>query len=203
VQLYLMRHGEARSQDEDPERPLTEAGRATVERVASRAALLGFRVDRLYHSGILRARQTAAVLARHLGAGDHLEERAGLAPLDPVGPVADWLLEEASSGRDQAIAIVGHLPFLARLAGRLVAGDETAELLLFPAGALVKLVPQGRRDRFAVAWVLAPELLQGSDRSRAWGQDTERASQSCSVDGGGNLSQVTRQLGCGVDGEPS
>jgi phosphohistidine phosphatase SixA len=55
------------------------------------------------------------------------------------------------------VALVGHLPFLAQLASRLVAGDEAAEVLVFRTGGLVKLVPKQQRVGFAVAWVLAPD----------------------------------------------
>jgi phosphohistidine phosphatase len=157
--IYLMQHGEAKSKEEDPERPLTEAGRATVERVATRAASLGLRFDHLYHSGIPRARQTAEVLARRLDAEDRVANRAGLAPLDPVEPVARWLLEASRSGNDPAIALVGHLPFLDRLASRLVADDEAAQAIAFQMGGLVKLVAKGERAGFAVAWLLAPDLV--------------------------------------------
>jgi phosphohistidine phosphatase len=157
VELYLMQHGEAKSRDEDPERPLADAGRATVERVAARAAAVGLQLDRVYHSGILRARQTAELLAGHLGAEGRVEGRSGLEPLDPVEPVARWLLEAASGG-DRAIALVGHLPFLDRLASRLVAGDEAAQVIAFRMGGLVKLLPKQEQPGFAVAWALAPEL---------------------------------------------
>ena len=156
MELYLMQHGEARTKEEDPDRPLTDAGRATVELVATRASGFGLRLDVIQHSGILRARQSADILATQLGAFELVQEREGLTPLDPVAPVADWLLEQAA--RSRAVALVGHLPFLDRLASLLVAGDEAAEALAFRTGGLVKLVPKRQRVGFAVAWVLAPEL---------------------------------------------
>ena len=57
MDVYLMQHGEARPESEDPERPLTDAGRATVERVAGRAANAGVRIERCVHSGKRRARR--------------------------------------------------------------------------------------------------------------------------------------------------
>jgi phosphohistidine phosphatase len=156
VELYLMQHGEARPKEQDPDRPLTDAGRATVERVAGRAAGLGLRLDAIQHSGVLRARQTADILAGQLGAEERVRERDGLGPLDPVAPVADRLLGQATEAT--ALALVGHLPFLERLASRLVAGDEAAEVLAFRMGGLVKLVPKQQRVGFAVVWVLAPDL---------------------------------------------
>ncbi len=151
-----MQHGAAKTKEEDPERPLTDEGRATVGRVAARAAVAGVKADRIYHSGILRARQTAEILADRLGMPDRVEARPGLEPLDPVDPVARWL--EDLAGHFGAVALVGHLPFLDRLASLLVAGNEDAQVVAFRMGGLVKLVPKGNRPGYSVAWILAPEL---------------------------------------------
>ena len=53
--LYLMQHGEATTEAENAGRPLTETGRAAVERVAARANAADVRIDRCVHSGKLRA----------------------------------------------------------------------------------------------------------------------------------------------------
>ena len=153
MDLYLMQHGEAVAEDVDPARPLTEAGRAAVRRVAERAGAAGVRVDRCVHSGKLRAEQSAQILAGVIG--DGVQAGAGLAPNDPVAPTAQWLRE---SGFDDAVALVGHLPFLGRLAGLLIAGNENAEVLQFRMGGLVKLAPTTDRAGFVVAWALPPEL---------------------------------------------
>ena len=157
MELYLMRHGEATSEEEDPRRPLTDAGRAAVERIVRLAATGGLRLDLVQHSGILRAQQTAEVLARALAPGARAEPREGLRPLDPVEPVARWLLDEAA--RAQRVALVGHLPFLDRLVSRLVADDEAAEVVALEAGALVKLIPKRQRAGFVVEWLLDPDVV--------------------------------------------
>src|SRR5207244_10389301 len=118
--LYLMQHGEATTETEDPARPLTETGRAVVERAAARANAADVRIDRCVHSGKLRAEQTAEVLVGALGSDRSIEPRDGLAPNDPVAPVADWLRDAADSS---SIALVGHLPFL----GRLVSLPDTED----------------------------------------------------------------------------
>lgn len=84
MDVYLMQHGVAATEEVDPARPLTDAGRMAVEEVAARARSLGVRAGVCVHSGKLRARQTAAILAAALGAA--LEERPDLGPSDPVGP---------------------------------------------------------------------------------------------------------------------
>jgi phosphohistidine phosphatase len=156
MDVYLMRHGEARSEQEDPDRPLTEAGRAAVERVARRFAALDPLLNSIHHSGILRARQTAEILAAQLRRAPPLQARDGLRPLDAVSPIADWLLAQASD--EGAVALVGHLPFLERLASRLVTGDESRHVLILAAAGMVKLVPDEGGDGFTIAWEIAPEL---------------------------------------------
>lgn len=154
MDLYLMQHGEATAEADDPKRPLTDAGRAVVTRVAARAQMAGVRIDTCVHSGKLRAEQTAQVLAAAV-AGGRVESRDGLAPNDPINPVAEWLREQTA---DQSVALVGHLPFLDRLASSLVADDEDGQVISFQMGGLVKLVPRQERDGFAVAWVLVPDI---------------------------------------------
>ena len=155
MDLYLMQHGQATSDAENPERPLTAAGRAAVQLVAARARAAGVRVGHCVHSGKLRAEQTADVLVSEIGAAASVEARPGLAPNDPVGTTAQWL---RGVSEHQALALVGHLPFLDRLASLLVAGNEDAQVVRFRMGGLVKLEPKQDRDGFAVAWAIPPDL---------------------------------------------
>src|SRR6476620_5669986 len=91
MDLYLMQHGQATTETEDPERPLTDAGRAAVQRVAQRARAADVRISGCLDSGQLRAQQTAQLLAREIGMEASVEARPGLAPNDSVVPVAQWL----------------------------------------------------------------------------------------------------------------
>jgi phosphohistidine phosphatase len=67
MDLYLMQHGQATTETEDPERPLTDAGRAAVQRVAKRARAADVRISGCLHSGKLRAEQTACEGDRRRG----------------------------------------------------------------------------------------------------------------------------------------
>jgi phosphohistidine phosphatase len=150
-----MQHGEATTEADNPQRPLTDAGRANVQRVAGRARAAGVRVSHCVHSEKLRAEQTARLLVHEIGADASVVARAGLAPNDAVNPIAEWLRDLRDR---ESLAIVGHLPFLDRLTSLLVAADEDAHVLRFRMGGLVKLEPKDGRDGFSVAWVLAPEV---------------------------------------------
>jgi len=112
------------------------------------------RVGHCVHSGKLRAEQTAELLISESGAEASVEARPGLAPNDPAAPTAQWL---GGVTEHQALALVGHLPFLDRLASLLVA-DEDAQVVRFRMGGLVKLEPKENRDGFAVVGAIPPDL---------------------------------------------
>ena len=66
MQLYLVQHGAAKNEAEDPQRTLTTEGTKTVERMAKCLSSLTLSVVRIEHSGKERARQTAEIMAAHL-----------------------------------------------------------------------------------------------------------------------------------------
>jgi phosphohistidine phosphatase len=88
MELYLVRHGEAMSEAEDPERPLTARGRQEAQRVSAVAARLGLRLAEIRHSGKRRAAETAEIFAGALGVRERVVAVAGLAPNDDVRPIA-------------------------------------------------------------------------------------------------------------------
>ena len=90
--LYLVRHGDAKPKDEDPERGLTEAGRTNVCRMAKWVVASGIRVDEIRHSGKLRAQQTAEIFAEPLGI--QAQTGPGLAPKDDVTSIAGGIKSE-------------------------------------------------------------------------------------------------------------
>jgi phosphohistidine phosphatase len=104
----------------------------------------------VWHSGKRRAEQTAEVLAAALAPGMPVA-RAGLDPKDP----ADGVAQEAAAWEDD-VMLVGHLPFMARLAGRLVAGGEDAGVAFTPGSVLCLECDQ---HRWTIAWMLRPVLL--------------------------------------------
>lgn len=158
MKLYLMQHAQAVPEEVDPQRPLSPEGRAVVGRVAARAAQLGLPIEHIYHSGKLRARQTAALLAEALRLESRVEELEGLGPKDRAEPLARWLRVETQQETMSGLALVSHLPLLDRLAALLVTGDEEMSVIAFQYAALVALVPKGDGKHFAVEWILTPEL---------------------------------------------
>lgn len=151
MRVYLLRHGEALDKSANPERPLSEQGRYNVERVAQFAAAAGVRVSEIWHSGKARARQSAEILSSHIGG--ILKEIDGLQPDDDVRGVKKRI-EKASDD----LAIAGHLPHLAVLAGKLLRAKEEHGPLLFPCAGLAAL-ELFEEDVWQVRWMISPEAL--------------------------------------------
>jgi phosphohistidine phosphatase len=152
VQVYLVQHGLATSEEEDPARPLSAAGRAEVERVARAAAAAGVRPTSILHSGKTRAQQTAEIFAAHAKPAQGVRAVEGLGPRDDPQRVRERL-ERA----DAPLMLVGHLPHLARLAGLLLTGAPEREVVAFRNAGVVCL--ERREAGFALRWILTPELL--------------------------------------------
>lgn len=151
--IYLVQHAEAKREEEDPERDLTEKGRLDIENVAHHLKRLNFQVRQIFHSGKTRAQSTAQILAWHLKPAAGVSAAPGLAPLDDP---------EIWAGRiarmDEDILLVGHLPHLGRLAAILMTGDQEKTVVNFQMGGAVRLK---RMDaaQWAVDWMIIPEII--------------------------------------------
>jgi phosphohistidine phosphatase len=149
--LYLVRHGQAKPKDKDPKRGLTDAGRTDVTRMSAWAAAAGVQVSEIRHSGKLRAQQTAEIFAEHLGT--QAMAAPGLTPNDDVAAIAGSIEHEQG-----VIMLVGHLPFLERLAALLITGNSEDKLLTLEAGSLVELTQMDDGDWNATC-LMQPRLL--------------------------------------------
>ncbi len=150
MRLYLVQHGEAvvglsaipglgrpqtsvsGSEAIDRERPLSPKGLRDAATLAAACKPLGLGAAEVMHSGKLRARQTAEALAEGLGLP--VRQVAGIDPLSPVRPFA---LDCAS--RASAVIVVGHLPFMERLASLLVTGREEPPIVVFQNAGMLCL----------------------------------------------------------------
>jgi phosphohistidine phosphatase len=118
VKLYLMRHGPAEDQAEsgrDEDRALTSSGRERVRRVAK--ALLGFdeAPARIISSPLVRAVQTAEIMASEARNDDRGNDVEVGYELRPGGPAAS-LIRSLTAARPKRVMLVGHEPDLSRLA---------------------------------------------------------------------------------------
>jgi phosphohistidine phosphatase len=153
MKLYLIQHGEAKSEVEDPERSLTARGEREVMAVSKVAGGLQIKPSKVYHSGKLRAKQTAEIIASGLKISDSFVQPVqGLNPNDDIHP---WV--ERISKEKEDLMLVGHLPFLEKLTSFLLCGNENARSVLFRYGAIVRL-DQKEDKGWAVRWIFTPEM---------------------------------------------
>ena len=150
MKLLLMQHGEALSKQDNPERPLSARGQVDVDKLGEFLSRAGIRVERIIHSGKLRAMQTAEIMANNL-ACNKVEQSELINPNDNVSVFFDSL---SSQQEDQLV--VGHLPFMARLVSHACGADQQTLVAYLP-GSLVCL--EKVADEWLIDWMLRPELF--------------------------------------------
>ncbi|MCM3879792.1 MAG: histidine phosphatase family protein [Vicinamibacterales bacterium] len=132
--LLLVHHGDAVGPDVNPMRPLSDRGRAAVETLAKEAAGKGAKPDVIWHSGKMRARQTAEAFWRHCNPFATFAATHGLQPTDPPS----WIVD-ALAGETRDVMLVGHFPHMPRLLGVLRAGQPDAAPADFPLHGMIVL----------------------------------------------------------------
>ena len=152
MRVYLIQHGKAKSKEEDPERGLTGEGRLETRRIADVLSRTAPEVHVIWHSGKLRARETAEIVAEALGIPRRIMEHSNLGPKDDVKLLAGEL-----QGSAHNIVVTGHLPFLAGLAGFMLTGNLEAEPVEFRNSGVVCL--ERDKDGWTLKWAMTPELF--------------------------------------------
>jgi phosphohistidine phosphatase len=128
--LYLAHHADAVGPAVDPQRPLSIGGRMHADAMARRARDRGVNPAVIWHSGKLRARQTAEAYWRACNPLAEFSAIRGLQPTDPP----EWIRDRvAAESRD--VMLVGHMPSLPLIL-QLLTADETAR---FPPHGMVAL----------------------------------------------------------------
>lgn len=153
MKIYLVQHGDSVEKEINPERPLSEKGNKDIKRLTQYLSLLRIQVGSSFHSGKLRAKQTATLLTTGITSLNPLQVKAGLEPMDSVLPIANDIAK-----LQEDVLLVGHLPFMEKLVGKLVVGDENSKLVHFQPGTIVCL--EKFDEKWAINWMIRPELLQ-------------------------------------------
>ncbi len=153
MKLYLVQHGHAVSKEQDPQRPLSEKGIADLNKMADFIKPMNIAVDYLWHSEKKRAIQTAEVLAEVIEVNEDIRAREGLNPNDDVN-----VLEKELRSIDGNVMVVGHMPFLGKLASLLLSGSEAAGIVRFQQGGIVCLSCD-EESGWQIQWMVVPEIL--------------------------------------------
>ena len=148
MNLYLVHHGEAVGPEVDPRRPLSPAGREAVVKLAAAAAARGARPTIVWHSGKLRARQTAEEFWRACNALATFGATRDLQPEDPPEWIRDRLRGETAD-----LLIAGHYPHLPRLLTLLLTAPDDGAMV-FPPHGVVALRSDDQGESWVESWRL-------------------------------------------------
>lgn len=160
LELYLIRHGLAGERGpeypDDSKRPLTSRGIAALKKEARALNALDVSFDAIVTSPLVRARQTAEVLAESLKSKPPVSTSDALTPAGTPTAVVQEIARRARKGR---IALVGHEPNISELAARLI-GARTP--VPFKKGGICRidfdvLPPKGIGT---LRWMLPPRVLR-------------------------------------------
>lgn len=163
MNLYLLRHGLAvergtRGFKNDSLRPLTPKGKRRLWHIAAAMEEMELNFDTILSSPFLRAKQTAEIVAGALELEPKLAYTESLTPNGNPKTLIE-VLQRLKPVRKNVL-LVGHEPYLSRLAALLVAGN-TNLALDFKKGGLCKLeIETLRYARCATLdWLLTPRQM--------------------------------------------
>jgi len=152
MKIYLVQHGQSLGKEIDPQQSLSKQGVADMEHLGHFLSHNKIEIARMFHSGKRRAEQTASILASNLAFSGEIEFHQGLAPLDDVNPVATEINQQHHN-----IMLVGHMPFMSKLVGKLVVHDEDRALVAFVPGTITCLERMDE-DKWIINWIKRPDI---------------------------------------------
>jgi phosphohistidine phosphatase len=159
--LYLVRHAIAAERGEDwpddDKRPLTARGVARFKDSLKGLSRLDVAVDEIFTSPLVRAKQTAEILAGGLPGKPAVKV---LDALSPGHAPASVLAQLARAARRRRLALVGHEPGLGELAAHLIGAGRA---LTFKKGGVCRIDVESLSSRRpgALNWFVTPKVLRG------------------------------------------
>ena len=160
--LYILRHGKAvrggPPYTDDAKRPLTAQGIKDLQKISKGMIRAGVELDWIVSSPLVRAKETAQIVAESFTPKVPVEFAEALAP----GGTAEALL--AFLGKQPARAstlLVGHEPGLSELACRLIGANLNAGLAFKKGGCCLITFPDVPQISCGhLLWWLTPRLLR-------------------------------------------
>ena len=159
-EIYIVRHAIAAERGDewpdDAKRPLTTRGIARFKEAVEGLAWLKIEVDEIFTSPLVRAKQTASLLAAGLTGKAPVKTLESLAPGHAPASV---LHELAKNAKSQRVALGGHEPGLGELAAHLIGSGRA---LPFKKGAVCRIDIQSFTSRRPgeLQWFLTPKMLR-------------------------------------------
>lgn len=162
MNLYIVRHAIAVPRgtpgyDDDSQRPLTDAGRKKMKKIAQGLNQLGLEFDVILTSPYVRAHDTAKILAKEFG----MKNKVALSDnLIPPGNFENLVNEIHDKYDVNNLALVGHEPMLSSLISWLATGNTDMKLTFKKGGIAYLLADNLYQDgRAALQWLLTPSQM--------------------------------------------
>lgn len=164
MQLLIIRHAIAedkvdfaRTGRDDTERPLTREGKKQMRRVVSGMRRVVRSIDVLASSPLVRAAQTAAIVAEEYDEIS-IDTVPELSPESDPAAFARWLRTQREA---KVVAVVGHEPHLGMLTTWLMTGARESHVTLAKGGACMLEIDDRPGARSAtLQWSLTPEVMK-------------------------------------------
>jgi len=156
MQLFIVRHGHAswpQWEGRDEDRPLTPEGTRLTRAEGEALARRGLKPDLILHSPLIRAQETARLIAEGLGCLDRLQKSSFLQPGFNYNRLSKLLSEHAER---ESLMLVGHAPDVAKMVEKL-----TEKVVQFKVGAIAQIQIESLDDTppGTLVWSASPELL--------------------------------------------
>jgi phosphohistidine phosphatase len=158
LSLYLLRHGQAGSRadwhGDDAQRPLTVEGKQRMGREAAAIKKLGVPLDLIFCSPLIRAYQTAEIVAKAMNASERLTADERLEPGFGPKQLAAILGEHRKA---QGLMLVGHEPDFSETISQVIGGSRIA----MKKGALAYVQMEDPASLQGVlVWLIPPKVLE-------------------------------------------
>jgi len=151
--LALMRHGAYNDSIvalQDADRTLTEQGRVETAFVGSILHEKELHPSKIISSSLIRARQTAEIMAEALGYGGEIEITDEILPAATMQEMYETVLRYAAL---EQLLIVGHMPSMGALAHALIAGTERVSTSMEKSEVMgIELHLEAERLRGPLVW---------------------------------------------------
>ena len=151
--LYFVQHGIAEPKEVDSSRPLSKTGVDITNQIAGYLNKHGIVIDEIFHSGKLRAHQTATIFAEKLNIST-ITQLEGMSPNDDPAILISKITGDSAM-------YVGHLPHVQKVVSKIITGDENIKVIDFQNSAVACIEKDGNKGY--LKWFLTPEIFS-SDR---------------------------------------
>lgn len=158
TRLFVVRHAvaeDAPSGGDDRARRLTGKGRRRFARLVRRLVRAGLEIDLVATSPLVRARETAEILAEALPSRPRIEVIEALAPGADWHALVEWMVHQGAG----SVAWVGHAPCVGRLVAMSI-GDGTAAVRMEKGSIAAIALDDGPGHPGDLEWLVHPDLLR-------------------------------------------